>query len=565
VDQTKSRRGGDLVKYLAPFAALGGGLVLFINPSPHLNLTSFPLDDAWTHQVYAESLAKGSGFAYNPGTQEAGFTSPLWVILSAPFHWLAPLGADAPIIGVKALGIILAAWVVWETVQLGRDWAGALGGAVAGVAMAFAPRLLFSALSGMGTLLAVGLWLAAVRGIRQRRWILSGVALSLAPLARPEMTMLWPLGGLAWFLSSDRPARAALASIGRAAVIAVPTMGWVLFCLYANGRPLPNTFYAKADPFVHGPLVTAGLALSYLSQHGLMATIAGWLAVGGFLGSTVSHHDRQRRWSAFLIAGGGLIYALGMVASRDLHPSGYYWTRWVDPAALWVTAAASAGLGACVAQLGTSLRAGLKPISRIGPKTAWAALVLGALLVQSGPLLNSWLDRREHLTSDTEAISQLNVAVGLWLREHANPKDAIAVNDAGAIRYFSQRKTLDLLGLNHGGIALGRVDRKVVAEDWGVRWLAIFPPWFADSEGQALLGSFQPRIEFSVPRDQYTVCDCPTQTRIVVFERIDGPGDATGPGSAASRPLRPAVTSERIHTARYAMDPKTGLTHPAAR
>ena len=42
---------------------------------------SLPLDEAWTRMVYARNFAEHFAFQYNPGTAEAGFTSPLWVIL----------------------------------------------------------------------------------------------------------------------------------------------------------------------------------------------------------------------------------------------------------------------------------------------------------------------------------------------------------------------------------------------------------------------------------------------------------------------------------------------------
>ncbi|MEZ4247837.1 MAG: hypothetical protein R3B99_06325 [Polyangiales bacterium] len=56
-----------------------GVLALF---GPSLGV-SFPLDDAYTHQVYAEGLRYGDGLAYLPGVPAAG-TSPLWALVLAP-------------------------------------------------------------------------------------------------------------------------------------------------------------------------------------------------------------------------------------------------------------------------------------------------------------------------------------------------------------------------------------------------------------------------------------------------------------------------------------------------
>ena len=62
-------------------------IVLLNSLEPQLSWHSFPLDDAWIHRVYAASLASGEGFSYNL-KPETGFTSPLWVIVTAPIHWL---------------------------------------------------------------------------------------------------------------------------------------------------------------------------------------------------------------------------------------------------------------------------------------------------------------------------------------------------------------------------------------------------------------------------------------------------------------------------------------------
>lgn len=43
----------------------------------------FPLDDAWIHCRFAQNLAAGQGFSFNPGEPTPGSTSPLWVILLA--------------------------------------------------------------------------------------------------------------------------------------------------------------------------------------------------------------------------------------------------------------------------------------------------------------------------------------------------------------------------------------------------------------------------------------------------------------------------------------------------
>ena len=73
----------------AVHGALGA---LFLLAGPYA-ATAFPLDDAYIHHVYAEGVAFGEGFAYNPGAPANGATSPLWVLLLAPLRLLGLRGA----------------------------------------------------------------------------------------------------------------------------------------------------------------------------------------------------------------------------------------------------------------------------------------------------------------------------------------------------------------------------------------------------------------------------------------------------------------------------------------
>jgi hypothetical protein len=74
------------------------------------------------------------------------------------------------------------------------------------------------------------------------------------------------------------------------------------------------------------------------------------------------------------------------------------------------------------------------------------------------------------------------------------------------------------MGLNNAEIAFHKIDeRQTVA---GADWLAIFPAWF---QGSAIMADirigFEPRVEIRVPMKEYTVCNNPGQTVVVIFER----------------------------------------------
>jgi len=142
-----------------------------------------------------------------------------------------------------------------------------------------------------------------------------------------------------------------------------------------------------------------------------------------------------------------------------------------------------------------------------------------AVLVTSFPSYrHSYIDRRDHLSSDARAIHILNVQTGKWIAEHTPETSVVAVNDAGAIRYFGKRRTIDLMGLNNVRIAFREITREQTIVD--ADWLAVFPGWFQGTPAiTAIAAGFEPRKEFRIPFEEYTICKDSSQTVIVVFER----------------------------------------------
>ena len=53
-----------------------------------------------------------------------------------------------------------------------------------------------------------------------------------------------------------------------------------------------------------------------------------------------------------------------------------------------------------------------------------------------------------HYHSDVRNINEVQRQIGEWLASHAAPDVWIAATDAGAVRYFSDLKTIDVMGLN---------------------------------------------------------------------------------------------------------------------
>jgi len=90
----------------------------------------------------------------------------------------------------------------------------------------------------------------------------------------------------------------------------------------------------------------------------------------------------------------------------------------------------------------------------------------------------------------------------------------IGVNDAGATRYFGNRWTIDLVGLNHAEIAHDTMQPLALLNS--LDYIAVFP---ALMQGSVLLEGFEPLAQFTLPLEEYTVCHCPGQTTKIVAGR----------------------------------------------
>ena len=119
---------------------------------------------------------------------------------------------------------------------------------------------------------------------------------------------------------------------------------------------------------------------------------------------------------------------------------------------------------------------------------------------------------KERYAWNCQNIQEIQVEVGRWLDEVAELDDVIATYDAGAVRYWSNREVLDMVGLNDHEVAAGGVQRRVAELE--PRFFLIFPPSFAQFAGNPL---YQPvrRLESS----RYTICECPQDVMLVLRRR----------------------------------------------
>jgi hypothetical protein len=394
-----------------------------------------------------------------------------------------------------ALFHLLAALLVADLLRCGgkrERWPAALGGSL----VATSPVLAAASLSGMEVALCGCLLVAAARFfLREAGWP-AGWALALATLCRPESAVISAVC-FVLLLVGRGGARAA-----QAIRLTLPSVlcgaAWLIYNLLASGRPLPATFYMKQSVSLAALPARLGVALTEMLP-GVSPLIAGvaWLGLLGY----ASKRRSAVFWAPLLGAVGFLLANLAVIDPMD--PAAFYHLRYLLPGIPLLIAALTCGW----CDLGTWLPVRSRPLPLL-VLTLCGAVGVGTSLFPAG--------RRLH--NDVRNINEVQRAIGLWLAEHTPEGSWIAASDAGAIRYFSDRPTLDLMGLNTPELFW---NEPAFARRHPVAAIALMPSWFVpwSMDGLVLYAAMETEdytvTSFEANRRQIVLgCSGPDPTRV---------------------------------------------------
>lgn len=443
-EKSGTRRPIVLLTAVALIAAhLATALLFLCNTSPGTDaaLNGFPLDDSWIHLVYSRSLAETGTPCYNDGELENGFTSPLWMIVSAPAHLMEQWFGLDPVTGVKAIGILLGLLGSWAMIRLLlAARCGFLAAAFSGIVVALSPVMTFCAVSGMEVTLAVCLMPAALAACVRGSHLRAGFLAALSVLARPEAVLLFALLVFLILWEMRKEVRESAAALVRLALPGTAAGAiWIAYSLAVTGRPLPNTFYAKyageglLDPSAFFAVLTEGAA--HVPSPVLIASVL--LVAAGLVGAR-RIPGRMPLLSGCMVFGLGFVYAICATRVMDEGCTDYfYWWRYLVPAFPFFWIAAALGLD-------TLFSLGKTPETRRLLGVCGIVAAVAACLFLSFPL-KGMADR---FAWNCQNMNEVQRELGCWVTENVPAGAVVAVNDAGAIRYFGERRTLDLGGLN---------------------------------------------------------------------------------------------------------------------
>lgn len=407
------------------------------------------LDDAYIHFQYARAIAEGHPFRYQAGEPiSTGATSFLWpAVLAVPylFGW----HGEALMWPAWALSYAALGGLAYEAYRLARPLAGRTAGLGAGAMTLAFGGFAWCAASGMEVVPFA--WIIAHASRRAADWVeeperrtprslawLVALAVS-APLARPEGAVTSLVLGLAVAVAPRRPAL-----VSRAEALAFPFAALVpnLLLLVLTGHTTSSTAQVKllaGNPYYSAAEVSLANARTlvttilngevwsseFLPKGGAAFACAGLVAVAwrGAAG--------KKAFRAFVV----IVLAMTMFV-----PCTYVTFLWNRLRYLWPFATGwFVGL-ACLARVAGELA------SRIDRRTgaATTALVAGGFAGMLAVRLD-WVI--EDVAQSASGIDRQQVELGDWVSKNL-PRDVrVGVNDTGAIAYFGNRKTFDVVGL----------------------------------------------------------------------------------------------------------------------
>ncbi len=386
---------------------IGAAFLLFY-PYRH-----FTTDDAFIHYRFAENVAAGHGFSYNPGVPTHGDTSPLWVLLLVA---IAPLVGGAPaaakLLAAASLAAALALFAALARRRLPEPrW----GGAAVTVLFLLDPWLRKWALSGMETPLAVAIALAALllRARARERARLdpwTPLVLGAGILVRPECVLLVVALAIDIIVTGGNRRGANLALL--AVVTGFVVAPWLAYAKATFGVFLPNTLDARRD-----------LQYSFAYRLGKMGKIlasAYVVPIAAILAALAMGRGRRRE----------LLFPMASVALV----LGFYLAWGVSVGARYLLLVMPfvvlAGYAALVDLLAARHRIRLAAL-------AGSALLLLAVEVTAVRFVTRW----------PEGMDPRLFELARWLRDQTPGDAVVAAHEIGVIGYVSERRILDLAGL----------------------------------------------------------------------------------------------------------------------
>ena len=382
----------------------------------------FLYDDAYITFRYAQNIIHGHGFAYNPGEQVYGASSPLYTFLVAGIGFLiSPTSLPFVARWTGCIGILLSVVLLWKYLRLGL-----VSKIVLATTLLSYPRIFYSSIGGMEEGLLVLLMILTVAAVINRSPIWVGVCGGLAIITKID-ALLWVMCIL--FCEALITKRVPWRPVLVAVAVITP---WVFYCIYTFGNLIPHTVEAKQVAYSAHSQFGFEEVLRLPVPDGLehspwMIMLFSVFTYGSTIGALLVAL-RTNNWVMILFPLYCLVYMAALFASE--FPLGL-WARWIVPMWVFVFVSFSYLLDQLIKRTFPPRLTELSPrLMVISP------LLLTAVL--AGPFIyhnRDALDVRPYR------------GIGEWLATHEDSGDGVFLEPIGIIGYLTRAYVHDFVGL----------------------------------------------------------------------------------------------------------------------
>lgn len=411
------------------------------------------VDDAYISFRYAYNWAVGNGLVFNPGEHVEGYTNFLWVlILGLAYRLGVEIPAAAQWYGILfSIGCLFVVYKLGQTFQSKNKAVGLLAVFFLAINGSFA----FWATGGLEVPLFTFVVLAASYifilsqiNPNRRLLLISSVLWGLGYLSRPEGALLFAFNIFFLFFlimknhNKRRWADLPYFILAGSSIIA----SHILWRLSYYGYPFPNTFYAKVgsdfttqifrglvytgDFFKAYGLIFVSIPIVFFVRRSALKFPVSYLLLlsGGYLIYIVSIGGDSLQNFRFIVPVLPFLYLITLDSWCQI----LTWPR-VASHRQWPTRLIS-----------------ILSISIIGLCSILTFYVStrGIYLLEYASVGGTWVT--------TSSVKDINLGwkqAGMWLKSNTPVGYKIAVQPAGYIPFYSQRFTLDMLGLSDTHIA----------------------------------------------------------------------------------------------------------------
>ncbi|MGB6032593.1 MAG: hypothetical protein WBH55_07145, partial [Bacteroidota bacterium] len=398
-------------------------------------------DDSYIFFSYAQNLANGEGYIFNPGERVNATTSPLYTVLLALLYTVfrfIPF-VTIPLIGhtIGAISLFLLSFFLMQSFSSEKP---TLFPFV--LPLVFLTSPLLPRGTGMEAFLTMMLAVMCLYYYMRGRLLAASLACSFAVLARPDMLLM---AGVLLIYDIIRNRR--LPRISMAVAFLLPILAWMAFSLSYFGTPLPSTLSAKLAQvdvgfWGTGLVFFKGLMTGYMWYGGPVLGAA--VAAAVFLGIIV-WRAMYKDWSLFrnpvfhVIILWSVLYLV------------FYGLVLNTPAYSWYYTPLALGTGLLIAVVVEAIYRYLSNISTVRSRVLIPAIYI--LVISAGlflPVMTAFMPM--------EAKYETYKLAAEWLNKNVEEGSSVAASDIGVLRFYYERgRVICAVGLvNPEGIDLMR-------------------------------------------------------------------------------------------------------------